>query len=71
MDLGAQISSLGTRIEELAVVKDMRFYSMEYRMDQQQVTFTEILQRLDRQDSQHEDMMAYIRSVFPPPPPKS
>ena len=47
-----------------------RFQSIEDRMDQQQATFAHILQRLDRQDSQHEDMMAYIRSVFPPPPPK-
>ena len=39
-------------------------------MNQQQATFEHILQRLDRQESQHEDMMAYLRSVFPPPPPQ-
>ncbi|RVW25329.1 hypothetical protein CK203_116042 [Vitis vinifera] len=33
MDLSAQISSLDTRIEELAVVSDTRFYSMEDHMD--------------------------------------
>ena len=37
MDLSAQISSLGTHIEELAVVSDTHFYSMEDRMDQYQV----------------------------------
>ena len=40
MDLSAQISSLGTRREELAVVSDTRFYSMENRMDQYQIGFT-------------------------------
>ena len=33
MDLSGQISSLGTRMEELAVVSDTQFYSMEDRMD--------------------------------------
>ena len=33
MDLSAQISSLGIRMEELAVVNDTRFYSMEDHMD--------------------------------------
>ena len=31
MDLSAQISSLGTRMEEIAIVSDSRFYSMEDR----------------------------------------
>ncbi|KAL6315153.1 hypothetical protein AAG906_037385 [Vitis piasezkii] len=55
MDLSAQISSLGTRMEELAV-------------------FEHLVQRIERlesrQESQHEEMMAYLRSVFPPPPPQ-
>ena len=34
MDLFAQISSLGTHMEEFAVVNDTRFYSMEGRMNQ-------------------------------------
>ena len=33
MDVSAQISSLGTRMEELALVPDSRFYSMEEHMD--------------------------------------
>ena len=40
MDLSAQISSLGTRMDELTVVSDTRFYSMEDRMDQYQTGFT-------------------------------
>ena len=72
MDLSAQINSLGTRMEELAVVNDTCFYSMEDRIDQYQTGFTsqfELLdQRLGRMDQQHEEMMAYLRSVFPPPP---
>ena len=99
MDLSAQISFLGTRMEELTLVHDSRFYSMEEhldqyqtgvtsrfdhfqqrferieeRMDQQQATFDHLEQRMDRiesrQASQHEEMMAYLRSVFPPPPPQ-
>ncbi|RVW96471.1 hypothetical protein CK203_029750 [Vitis vinifera] len=84
-------------MEELALVHDSRFYSMEEhmdqyqtgvtsrfdhfqqrferieeRMDQQQATFEHLQQRIDRiesrQASQHEEMMAYLRSVFPPTP---
>ena len=33
MDVSAQISFLGTRIEELALVHDSNFYSMEEHMD--------------------------------------
>ena len=77
MDLSAQISSLGTRMEELAVVNDTRFYSMEDRIDQYQTGFTSHFEHLEqrlgrieeRMDQQHEVMMAYLRSVFPPPPP--
>ena len=43
-------------------------------MDQQQATFDHLWQRIDRiesrQESQHEEMMTYLRSVFPPPPPQ-
>ncbi|RVW31221.1 hypothetical protein CK203_082916 [Vitis vinifera] len=40
MDLSAQISSLGTRMEEFAIVSDTRFYSMEDCMDQYRTGFT-------------------------------
>ena len=42
-------------------------------MDQQQATFEHLQQSIERtenrQESQHDEMMAYLRSVFPPPPP--
>ena len=40
MDVSAQISSLGTRMEELALVHDTSFYSMEEHIDQYQTGFT-------------------------------
>ena len=99
MDLSTQINSLGTRMEELAIVSDTRFYSMEdridqyqtgftsqfehlqqrfkhieERMDQQQTTFQHLQQSIERiknrQESQHEEMMAYLRFVFPLSPPQ-
>ena len=99
MDLSTQISSLGTRMEELVVVSDTQFYSMEDcmnqyqtsftsqfeymhkrfkrkedRMDQQQTAFDHLQQRIERiescQESQHEEMMAYLRFVFPLSPPQ-
>ena len=99
MDLSAQISSLATRMEELAVVSDTRFHSMEDhmdqyqtgftsqfeyvqqrfecmedRMDQQQAAFDNLQQMIERvesrQESQHEETMAYLCFVFPPLPPQ-
>nr|CAN64997.1 hypothetical protein VITISV_028406 [Vitis vinifera] len=50
-----------------------RFERMEERMDQQQTTFEQLQQSIERieshQESQHEEMMAYLRSVFPFPQP--
>ena len=65
-------------MEELVVVHDTRFYSVEDHIDQYQAGFTsqfeQLAQRIERlesrQESQHEEMMAYLRSVFPPPPPQ-
>ena len=57
MDLGAQISSLGARIEELAIVKDMRFHSMEDRMDHYQTSFTEQFQCMQQRFQSIEDRM--------------
>ncbi|RVW98329.1 hypothetical protein CK203_034349 [Vitis vinifera] len=52
----------------------LRFERIEKRMDQQQATFKHLQQSIDRiesrQASQHEEMMTYLRSVFPPPPPQ-
>ncbi|RVW19845.1 hypothetical protein CK203_116338 [Vitis vinifera] len=79
MDVSAQISSLGTHIEELTLVHDTHFYSMVEHIDQgaygsaagyirasqQSIDHIE-----SRQASQHEEMMAYLRSMFPLPPPR-
>ncbi|KAL6329594.1 hypothetical protein AAG906_022559 [Vitis piasezkii] len=50
------------------------FERIEEHMDQQQATvehFQQSIERIEsRQVSQHEEMMAYLRSVFPPPPPQ-
>ncbi|WKA11723.1 hypothetical protein VitviT2T_029196 [Vitis vinifera] len=58
MDLSAQISSFGTRMEELAVVHDTRFYSVEDRIDQYQAGFTsqfeQLAQRIERLESRQE-----------------
>ena len=78
IDLSAQISSLGTRMEKLAMVGDTHFYSMEDRMDQYQDGFTSqfeyLQQRIehieDCMEYQHEEMMVYLHSMFPPPPPQ-
>ena len=40
MDLSAQINSLGTRMDEIALVHDSRFYSMEEHLDQYQIEVT-------------------------------
>ena len=102
MNISAQISPLGSRMEELVVVSDTQFNSMEDRMDQYQASFTSQFEHLqqrferiedrmdqhqagftsqfehlqqrierieDRLESQHEEMMAYLHSMFPSPPP--
>ena len=52
-----------------------RFECIEERMDQQQATFEHLQQSIDRiesrQASQHEEMMAYLCFVSPPPSPQS
>ncbi|RVW15678.1 Retrovirus-related Pol polyprotein from transposon RE1 [Vitis vinifera] len=70
MDL-SQISSLGTRMEELALVHDSA--STLWRSISISIRLESLLahDRIEsRQASQHEEMMAYLRSVFPPPPPQ-
>ena len=46
MDLSAQISSLGTRMEELVLVHDSRFYSIKGHLDQYQADFTSQFEHL-------------------------
>ena len=53
MDLSAQMSSLGTRMKELAIVGDTRFYSIEDHMDQYQADFISRFDRIeDHMDQQ-------------------
>ena len=54
VDLSAHISSLGTLMEELVVVNDTRFYSMEDRMYQYQVDFTSPFESLEYRMDQHQ-----------------
>ena len=54
MDLSAHISSLSTHMEELAIVSDSRFYSMENCMDQYQVSFTSQFEHLEGRMDQHQ-----------------
>ena len=99
MDLSTQIGSFDTRMEELAIVSDTWFYSMEDCMDQYQTSFTSLFEYLQQRfkriedhmdqhqvafdhlqqrieriegclESQHEEIMAHLHSVFPPPPPQ-
>ena len=50
------------------------FDSLEARMDQHQAVFEHLQQRIERiegcLESQHEEMMTYLRYVFSPPPPQ-
>ena len=43
-------------------------------MDQHQVAFEHLQQKIERieghLESQHEEMMSYLRSMFPSPPPQ-
>ncbi|KAL6345719.1 hypothetical protein AAG906_017461 [Vitis piasezkii] len=64
MDLSAHISSLDTRMEELAVVSDTRFYSVEDRMDQYQTDFTSQFEYLQQRFEHMEDIMDQQQVVF-------
>ena len=57
MDLSAQISFLSTHMEELVVVNDTQFYSMEDRMDQYQTDFTSQFEYLQQRFEHVEDCM--------------
>ena len=71
MDLSAHISSLDTRMDELVVVNDTQFYSMEDRIDQYQIGFTsqfEYLQQRfermkNRMDQQQIGFTSWLESL--------
>ena len=64
MDLAAQISSLGTRMEELAVVIDTGFYSMEDRMGHYQIGFIDQFECLQQRFQTIEDRMDQQQTTF-------
>ena len=64
MDLSAHISSLSTHMEELAIVSDSRFYSMENRMDQYQVSFTSQFEHLQQRFEHLEGRMDQHQAGF-------
>ncbi|RVW95982.1 hypothetical protein CK203_027687 [Vitis vinifera] len=57
MDVSAQISSLGTRMEEFALVHDTRFYSMEEHIDQYQIGFTSRFEHFQQRFERIEERM--------------
>ena len=57
MDVSAQISSLGTCMEEFALVHDTRFYSMEERIDQYQTGFTSRFEHFQQRFKHIEERM--------------
>ena len=57
MNLFAHISLLGTRMEELAVVSDTRFYSMEDCIDQYQTGFTSQFEHFQQRFERIEERM--------------
>ena len=74
MNVLAQISSFGTRMEELASVHNTRFYSMEERIDQYQTgfisrfehfqqRFERIEERMDQQQATVEHLQQSIERI--------
>ena len=64
IDLSAQINSLDTHMEELAIVSDTRFYSMEDRMDQYQTDFTFQFEYMHKIFERMEDHMDQQQATF-------
>nr|CAN62892.1 hypothetical protein VITISV_021515 [Vitis vinifera] len=64
MDLSAQINSLGTCIEELALVHDSRFYSMEEHLDQYQTRVTSRFDHFQQRFERIEERMDQQQATF-------
>ena len=64
MDVSAQISSLGTRMEELALVHDSHFYSMEEHMDQYQTRVTSQFDHFQQRFERIEEHMDQLQATF-------
>ena len=66
------ISLLASRIEELDVVEDSCFSSIEARFDSYETRLTSQYEQLQQRVNQFEErVMRFLESVFPPPPPPS
>ena len=64
MDVSTQISSFGTRIEELALVHDTRFYSMEECIYQYQTGFTCRFEHIQQRFEHIEERMEQQQATF-------
>ena len=64
MDVSTQIISLGTRMEELALVRDTRFYSMEEHMDQYQTSVTSRFEHFQQRFECIEECMDQQQATF-------
>ena len=64
MDVSAQISSLGTRMEEFALVHDTRFYSMEEHIDQYQIGFTSRFEHFQQRFERIEERIDQQQATF-------
>ena len=64
MDLSAQINSLSTRMEELAIVGDTRFYSIDDCIDQYQTGFTSQFEHLQQRFERIEKRMDQQHTTF-------
>ena len=64
MDLSAQISFLGTHMEELVVVSDTRLYSMDYHMNQQHAGFTSWFDSLEARMDQHQAVFKHLQQMI-------
>ena len=64
MDVSAQINSLGTRMEELALVHDTGFYSMKEHMDQYQTGVTSRFEHFQQRFEHIEERMDQQQATF-------
>ena len=64
MDLSAQINSLSTHMEKLAIIGDTRFYSMDDCIDQYQTGFTSQFEHLQQRFERIEKRMDQQQTTF-------
>ena len=64
MDVSAQISSLGTCMEEFALVHESRFYSIEEQLDQYQAGVTSWFDHFQQRFERIEERMDHQQTIF-------